>query len=430
MAKIKIKQIDNSAASSSDVITYNGTNNVWAPPQQQNLFETFNLAGTTVGDTAIVADTATDTITFTGGTDISLTGSAATDTITINFVGTVGDPDQNLWATFNGDAGTTTANTITDTFIINGGSGISTSIVGDTLTITNTSPGGVQNLFETMALSGNTAGDLAIVADSTTDTLTFVGGTDIQLTGSATTDTITIDFTGTVGDPDQNIWETINADTGSTTANTTTDTLTIAGGTNVTTSITGDTLTIDASGGGGLTVVTTYAGLPGSPSTNDLVYYTPFNSVMTWDGTDWCGPKVSLALFGREGTGNGNVWLHSIGRSEGHPQGGTEHGYVMPNIISGSGGSAQYKFTVLTGGVVNPVTGDLQLHTGSAATPPAFVSTGVIKATFAAQSHVTAESTPARLVDGGDTIQCHWKRTGGQWQDWVAYATYCLVAGA
>ncbi len=52
------------------------------------------------------------------------------------------------------------------------------------------------------------------------------------------------------GDVDQNLWETISADSGSTAANTITDTLTIAGGTNVTTAISGDTVTITASGGG------------------------------------------------------------------------------------------------------------------------------------------------------------------------------------
>jgi len=41
-----------------------------------------------------------------------------------------------------------------------------------------------------------------------------------------------------------NLWETIDADTGSTTANTRTDTLTIAGGVGINTSIAGDTLTI------------------------------------------------------------------------------------------------------------------------------------------------------------------------------------------
>lgn len=53
--------------------------------------------------------------------------------------------------------------------------------------------------------------------------------------------------TGGGGGGSQNLWETITADTGSTTANSTTDTLTIAGGSNITTSIVGDTLTIAAS---------------------------------------------------------------------------------------------------------------------------------------------------------------------------------------
>ncbi len=53
------------------------------------------------------------------------------------------------------------------------------------------------------------------------------------------------------GDPDQNLWETIAADTGSVAANTITDTFTIAGGTNTSTAISGDTLTINVTGGAG-----------------------------------------------------------------------------------------------------------------------------------------------------------------------------------
>lgn len=52
------------------------------------------------------------------------------------------------------------------------------------------------------------------------------------------------------GGSTQNLWETVNADSGSTTANTPTDTLTITGGTGISTAIVGDTLTISASGGG------------------------------------------------------------------------------------------------------------------------------------------------------------------------------------
>jgi len=106
------------------------------------------------------------------------------------FVG--GGATQNLWETFTADAGTVFANIPTDTFTFTGGTGISTAIAGDTLTITNSAP-----------------------------------------------------------NVDQNVWETIVADSGTTVANTTTDVLTIAGGTNVSTSIVGDSLVINATIGAG-----------------------------------------------------------------------------------------------------------------------------------------------------------------------------------
>ena len=56
------------------------------------------------------------------------------------------------------------------------------------------------------------------------------------------------------GDPDQNLWETVAGDTGSTTASSTTQTLTIAGGTNITTAMSGNTLTINGAAGGGASV--------------------------------------------------------------------------------------------------------------------------------------------------------------------------------
>ena len=50
------------------------------------------------------------------------------------------------------------------------------------------------------------------------------------------------------GSTTQNLFEGINADSGSTTASAPTDVLTIAGGTNISTSIAGDTLTINMTG--------------------------------------------------------------------------------------------------------------------------------------------------------------------------------------
>lgn len=65
-----------------------------------------------------------------------------------------------------------------------------------------------------------------------------------------------------------NLWLTIEADTGSTSADNPTDTLTIVGGTDISTSIVGDTLTINYTGsGGGLPPwqVVTVSPLPGVP---------------------------------------------------------------------------------------------------------------------------------------------------------------------
>ena len=51
--------------------------------------------------------------------------------------------------------------------------------------------GGATNAFRTIAVSGQSN----VVADSSTDTLTFAGGTDIAVTTNATTDTVTITST-------------------------------------------------------------------------------------------------------------------------------------------------------------------------------------------------------------------------------------------
>lgn len=75
-----------------------------------------------------------------------------------------------------------------------------------------------------------------------------------------------------------NLFATVSGDTGSTTANTQTDTLTIAGGTNITTSVTGDTLTIDFDG----TLTTTLAAL----TDTNVAAITQGDSLF-WNGTSW-----------------------------------------------------------------------------------------------------------------------------------------------
>jgi len=95
---------------------------------------------------------------------------------------TLGDPDQNLWATVSSDSGSTTANTTTDTITIAGGTGISTAVSGDTLTITNTASGDVtaaSNLGDNLLIRGD--GSVKGVQNSgitisDTDVMTGIGG--------------------------------------------------------------------------------------------------------------------------------------------------------------------------------------------------------------------------------------------------------------
>ncbi len=96
--------------------------------------------------------------------------------------------DYDSW-TINSDSGTEGITNGT-TIDFAGGTGISTAYnTGtNTLTITNDDVGSAQNIFKTIAVSGQTN----IAADSNSDTLTFAGGNAISITTAAGTDTITI----------------------------------------------------------------------------------------------------------------------------------------------------------------------------------------------------------------------------------------------
>lgn len=61
-----------------------------------------------------------------------------------------------------------------------------------TLAFTNTDKGSAQNIFKTIAVSGQDS----VVADSNTDTLTIAGSTGLTVTTNATTDTITFTNSG------------------------------------------------------------------------------------------------------------------------------------------------------------------------------------------------------------------------------------------
>lgn len=106
----------------------------------------------------------------------------------------------------------------------------------------------IPNGFATVAVSGQNS----VVADTTTDTLTLVAGANITLTTDASTDSITIAGADAgAGESNQNAFSNI-AVSGQTTvsADTTTDTLTLVGSNGITISTNADTDTITITGPG------------------------------------------------------------------------------------------------------------------------------------------------------------------------------------
>lgn len=182
----------NGGPSGGQVLKWNASTTKWEPANDeqgsgggggttQNLFETVNAdTGTTT------ASAANDTLIVAGGTNIST--SITGDTLTINMTGALGDPDQNLFETFAADNGSTSATVTTDTLTIAGGASISTNLSTNTITITNDAPNIVQNVVQTIA--GNTGSYTAAASDST---VTIQGSDGITTAMAGSTLSITSD---------------------------------------------------------------------------------------------------------------------------------------------------------------------------------------------------------------------------------------------
>lgn len=222
-------------------------------------------------------------------TDVSVSGPSNGQVLSYNSSSgnweaqTVSVADQNLWATVSGDSGSTTANSATDTLTIAGGTGISTAVSGDTLTITNSSPNVDQNIWSAFAAdTGSTT------ANTTTDTLTITGGTGISTSISG--DTLTITNTNTI----PNVFSTISvAGQTDVTADNSSDTLTLVAGTDVTITTSGNSITINstASGGGG-------SGTVNSGTASRLAYYATTGTAVseTSSGLTWNNSTGTLSV--------------------------------------------------------------------------------------------------------------------------------------
>jgi len=123
-----------------DATTYLRGDNTWAIVSGGATSDSFATIAV-AGQSSVVADSATDTLTLVAGTGIALTTDAGTDTITI------------------------------------------------------TNSGSSQNTFSIVAVAGQSN----VEADSATDTLTIAAGTGISITTNAGTDTVTITSTVSAG---------------------------------------------------------------------------------------------------------------------------------------------------------------------------------------------------------------------------------------
>ncbi len=143
-----------------------------------------------------------------------------------------------------------------------------------------------QNLFETIAVSGQSD----IVADGVSDTLTLAAGTGIQLTTNASTDTVTITSTatGSVTEAFKTISVSGQSDV---VADSATDTLTLVAGSNMTltTNASGDSITFASSGSGG-------GGSASSADIRKVFKYTTTGSTTAFSGSDDNSNTLSYTL--------------------------------------------------------------------------------------------------------------------------------------
>jgi hypothetical protein len=203
--------VNYTGALDNSFLIYNSSTGVWED-ETVGIFKTIAVSG----QSDIVADNYTDTLTVASGTGISLTTNASTDTLTI----TNSAPDQTVVLTAGTGitvSGTYPSFTITNSSPSSGGTvtSIATTapITGGTITTTgtigitqattstdgylsstdwNTFNNKASDAFKTIAVAGQSS----VVADSATDTLTFEAGSNIVITTDAATDKITISAVG------------------------------------------------------------------------------------------------------------------------------------------------------------------------------------------------------------------------------------------
>ena len=168
----------------TDFTVSSGTLTFGTAPANGDIISIKELAESSGALLTIVDDTSTtstitkgDSLTIAGGSNVTTSLSGNTLTINSTASGTLTIADDTS-TTADIDLGS-------ETLTVAGGTGITTSVSGNTLTITGSS---TQNTFSTINLNDSTN----VVADSTSDTLNLDSSGLISITGDASTDTITV----------------------------------------------------------------------------------------------------------------------------------------------------------------------------------------------------------------------------------------------
>lgn len=338
----------------------------------QNIFQTIAVSG----QTSVVADTTTDTLTLAAGSNVTITTNAVTDTITISATGTVTSV-----AVSGGTTGLTTSGgpitssgtiTLAGTLALaNGGTGATTAaaartnlgvVIGTDVqaydaalqSISGLTTAVDQTIYttgaDTYAVTGLTAFGRSLIDDADAGTARTTLGLGTLATQSGT-------FSGTssgTNTGDQNIFQSI-AVAGQTTvvADSTTDTLTLAAGSGVTitTNATNDTVTISATGSGG-----TVTSVAVSGGTTGL---TTSGGPITGSGTITIAGTLAVANGGTGGTtaaaARTNLGLGTIATQADSAvsiSGGTINGVTIGGATPAAG-----SFTAVNTGQVTGATG-------------------------------------------------------------------------
>jgi hypothetical protein len=163
-------------ASTGEITITNSSPNI-----VQNIWRFINVPGQSLLD----PQNSSDTLTFSTDTGIAITTNTVTDTVTIANTGVTSLAASSGISVSSSTGSVTVANT--GVLDLTAGEGISVSSATGSITIANTA-----NKFSSVAVQGESP----IIADNTTDTVTFIAGIGIVMTTDPGTDTITISAGG------------------------------------------------------------------------------------------------------------------------------------------------------------------------------------------------------------------------------------------